>query len=655
MAHAADRSRLAVGVVTLTLVGGVYAAPEAPTEDGLRAAYRQANAALEQGRFGAFRSGLERTQGYVLHPFLVYRFMRRRLAEFAPGAIDTFLARYADAVITVSLRDEWLLHLARRGQWQTFLAHYRDTGGGPELECFAARARLEQHGIDAHTEALIEKLWLHGASRPASCDAVFDAWQRAGGITAQRAWARIQLALKSDRPRLADWLARRYLPPPERRELRWWIEMRARPATGLAREPAAFPDTHAAPLVRYGIERLMQRDPTAALAEVGRWRERGVVNAADADRLRKDIAISAAQRGTPEALSWLTRLPTPLHDDESRRWQAHAALARGDWATLAAAVAGMSQAVQQQPQWRYWRARAYLETGDRQRADRLFAELAATRHYYGFLAADRVARRYAMTDRPVATDPQLMGEIAARRGIRMALELRAVGENRLARRQWTFATRGFSESELRQAAVLASRSGWVDRAIADAARSGYRDDLTIRFPLAHRSLVERHAESFGVDRSLIFGVIRQESAFMSDAESSAGALGLMQLLPGTGKRVARALKRRVKGRAALLAVENNIQLGSGYLRQMLDEFGRHPVLAAAAYNAGPRRVQQWIPDRPTPADVWIETIPFSETRNYVKNVLAFMMVYDYRLGREARRMTHLMRPVSTNITVANRD
>ena len=624
----------------LSVSVAVGAAAEAG--DTARAEYAKASAALNKEDFNAFRTGLKRTEGYLLHPFLVYRFMRRRLAEFDPVVIRTFIERNQTAVISAQLRTEWLRYLGRNGQWQMFLDNYRGAAGDAELQCLEAQARVHRQGISRDNEPLLDRLWLSGASRPEACDAVFAAWERHGGLTEERVWARIRLAMASSNPQLAQWLGRRYLPAAHQPRVQTWLSVHGNPAAVLAGDDIDPRQPHAVDLVSHGVRRLARTNLAQAAASVARFRRLGVLDPDTGQVLMKDIAIAAAKQRAPDALKWMAEIPTGVHDDTSRAWQAEAALIDRDWQTLAAAVAGMSAAVQQEPKWRYWRALSLLETGDRTTGDTMLADLAQTRHYYGFMAADRLRRPYAMGDRPTDADPNVLAGIATLPGLRMAQELRAVGDQLMARRQWRWATRAFSDAQLRAASVLAHRGDWYDRAILDAARSGHREDLTIRFPVVHRPLVERYGQVFGVDSSLIFSVIRQESAFMVEAVSSAGALGLMQLMPGTGKRVARGLKRNINTRSAILEVENNIQLGSRYLRQMLDKFGNNVALAAAAYNAGPHRAGKWIPGHPTPMDVWIETIPFNETRSYVKNVLAFMMVYDYRLGRPARRMTSVM-------------
>lgn len=653
MARVSDWLMRLVCAGGLLLCAAANGAPHLDASDTPRTQYIKATAALAKGDFDAFRNGLKATEGYILQPFLLYRFMRRRLAEFDPAAMRTFIERNQSAFVSEALRAEWLLHLGNNRKWQTFLDNYRGAGGDPNLLCFEARARTSRDGMTPATEALLERLWLSGASRPKSCDAVFAAWERHGGLTEERVWARIRLAVADNNLQLAGWLGRRYLSAPHQPGVQAWLTMHRNPAAALAGtlDPG---HPHFGDLIGHGIRRLARADPALASARLARLRRLSVVDTDTEATLTKDIAITAAKHRTPNALQWLAALPPEQHDDQSRNLQAETALLKSDWTTLAEAIANMSAAAQEQPKWRYWHARALLQTGDSPAAHRLLSELAQLRHYYGFMAADRLERPYAMGDRPTSAAPALVAEISGLAGVRMARELRAVGAARWARRQWRWATRGFSDTQLRAASVLAHGDDWHDRAIEDAARSGNRADLTLRFPVAHRALVERYAKRYGVDSSLIFSVIRQESAFMVDAVSSAGALGLMQLMPGTGKRVARRLKRNITTRSGILHVENNIELGSHYLRQMLDRFGENPALAAAAYNAGPNRASKWIPSQRTPTDLWVEAIPFTETRNYVKNVLAFMMVYDYRLGRTARRMTNLMDSIPSAAALASK-
>ena len=234
----------------------------------------------------------------------------------------------------------------------------------------------------------------------------------------------------------------------------------------------------------------------------------------------------------------------------------------------------------------------------------------------------------------------------ARPGIQMAKELFTMGETLAARRQWTWVTRQMNNRQLQVAALLARHWGWHDRAILTMGKTDQLDDLELRFPILYRDMVEDSAQKSKIDASWVYGILRQESAFVTDARSGAGALGLMQLMPQTGRQTGRLLNLNINSNSAILKIENNLRLGAGYLKNVLDVNRGHQVLATASYNAGPSRVKEWLPDDDgLDADMWVESIPFTETRNYVKNVLGYTVVYAYRLGNAPVRLQQRMGPI----------
>lgn len=283
------------------------------------------------------------------------------------------------------------------------------------------------------------------------------------------------------------------------------------------------------------------------------------------------------------------------------------------------------------------------KNGNPEAAREIFQELAKSRHYYGFLAADQIDYPYHMGHTALNPSADDMHGLENRSSMIAAWELYQIGEMDSARSQWAWATQNLNEIELRAAAAIAHRWQWHDRAIITVTRTNHRDDLELRFPLPYQKLIQTNADIRNLDVASVFGVIRQESAFVVDARSRAGALGLMQLMPDTARLEGRRHEFELRSDRELFDPRKNILLGTGYLRTLLDRFGDNPVLATASYNAGPNRVQQWLPKGGTvDADVWVETIPFSETRNFVKNVLAFSAVYDYRLGNKPKRLRERM-------------
>ena len=297
--------------------------------------------------------------------------------------------------------------------------------------------------------------------------------------------------------------------------------------------------------------------------------------------------------------------------------------------------------------WRYWRARALEASGQVDEAQESFESLAERRDYYGFLAADRLGG--ASTASTIVPSTCRRNPASAWRqfpALRRALELLALGRRVDARREWRELIRRLDEEELVAASWLAGCRNWHGRAILTIARTPERDDLELRFPIDFHDAVGKAAARQALSPATVYAFIRKESAFMADARSPKGALGLMQIMPRTGRMLMRENGRRLERNSQLLAPELNVDLGTYYIRSLLSKSGESLVLAAASYNAGPHRVRSWLPeDGELEAAVWIDNIPFTETRRYVRRLLAYIAVYEHRLGQRPTRLSERMPPV----------
>jgi soluble lytic murein transglycosylase len=343
-------------------------------------------------------------------------------------------------------------------------------------------------------------------------------------------------------------------------------------------------------------------------------------------------------------------VPREWHDEAVHEWAVRSALRFGQWPTALAWLERMPDAQRQEPRWSYWRARMLDETGASPAAAVLYRELGRGRGYYEFLAADRAGQAYTFGHVPVPESMTMAKALAATPAFVRARELYFAGLEVYARREWYAALDGQDERMQLLAGRLAAHWGWYDRAIFALGAAGYYDDLEIRFPLAYRTPLAAQARAQGLDPAWVFAVARQESAFAADARSPAGALGLMQIMPATGRKIARDLNSRLASQEHLLQPERNLHYGTFYLRQLLDQLGEHPVLANAAYNAGPHRVRRWLPeDGSQPADIWIETVPFRETRDYMQRVLAYTAIYQQRLGVPVTPLSQRMRAVTADL------
>lgn len=633
-------------LICILAVFAPHAGGGTPDLEAQRERYTAALAALRSRDEAGYRDHYKRLDGYVLRGYAQYEYLKDRLEEVPARVIRRFLEDNAHTPLPDLLRQRWLRALAARGDWATFLWEYAANAPvDTELTCLYLTRRLESGERTAPLMLHIEQLWATGRRLPAPCNPVFAAWRQAGHMTVDKVWERIGLAMEARELSLARDLAVN-LPPEERVWVERWQAMHRDPVRGLESVDYPIETPVARAIVKHGVVRLAYRDPEEARNRWERLKQRHEFFGEDEDYVLRQLGILAAQHRSPLALKWLSAVSAQPDDVSLRRWRVYAALWAGEWDTARRFIAALPEEEQRSPRWRYWRARAIERKGETAAARAIYADLARERGYYGFLAADRIGFGYAMQHVSVEVTPEETAALEARAAMQAARELHVLGHVVDARRQWHWAIREMNNRELQVAAVLAREWGWHDRAIQTVARSDHLDDLELRFPVIYRDVIEANAAEHQIDPGWIYGVVRQESAFMVDARSSAGAVGLMQLLPSTGRQMLRRLKLGGRLDEALLSVEHNVRLGVGYLKRVLERNGGHQVLATAAYNAGPHRVSSWMPAEPLDADVWIETVPYNETRGYVKNVLAFAAVYEYRLGKRPTRLMTRMPAVA---------
>ena len=352
----------------------------------------------------------------------------------------------------------------------------------------------------------------------------------------------------------------------------------------------------------------------------------------------------AQEHRIPEALEWIERVP---HEDRGERLLGILALvsfAEGRWADSLAALDTLPPETRGELRWRYWRARALTALGRSEEAS--WAEIAAERDYYGFLAADRIAAPYRIVQDPAGSSAERVRRVEGTGGFRRAREFHALGFRNGFRREWRRLLGRLEGEDLEAAAQLALRDGLYFESIRAAARAGALDRVDLRFPVAWREEAAAAAREHGIDPAWVLATIRMESAFRPRARSPAGALGLMQIMPATGRQLARAAGLRGSGDPALLDPDENIRLGAAYLRQLLDRLHGHPALVSAAYNAGPHRARRWLArGRGLEPDLWVEFVPYKETRQYVKRILEYRIVYRRLLGAPPVRLSDLLRPL----------
>lgn len=609
-----------------------------------RALFIETERALTNGKTDRYRALRSKLDDYPLVPYLDYAELNRRISRLTHDEVERFARRYPDALLSRRLHSNWLSGLAANRRASDLITHYQPNGN-VALECHYRHA-LFKRGQTAEAFAGLETLWLVGRSQPDACDPIFQAWEKAGGLTSELIWGRIELAIRQGNARMASFLGRR-LPATDRPWVELWIKVHGNPAMVTARKAFTVEHPKRTAILAYGIARLGYRNLSQALTAWADYKTEHAFTGTERAHVQRTLGLLLAQGRKPEALSHLETVDKPALTPRVQEWRVRAAIQQRDWIGVLAAVDNLDEALLVDGRWHYWRARALEELGFKESAITLYTELSRTRHYHSFLAADRIGASYELQNAPLQLTPEHLRELSQVPGIARSHELYRLQRITDARREWDYVTERLDPQTLARAAKLADSWGWHSNAIFTAARSGYWDDLPMRFPMLYQSTVQQRAKQFDIEAAWIYGILRQESAFVADARSPRGALGLMQLLPGTAKSVASAAKTRYTGPADLLQPEKNIHLGSAYLQQVRRLLHQHPVLATAAYNAGPAKVRQWLPDHgAVPVDIWIETIPYDETRDYVERVMAYTVIYDWQLSGTPMRLKQFMPPIS---------
>ena len=623
-----------------------------------RELFRQIHPSAERGDWSAVTdlSPAERESlaSYTLWPDLRATYLRASMRSIDAREIDAFLEQYGTLKPARDLRYRYALHLAKSGDLPGFLTIYQQFYQGrdiAELDCLALHAEIET-GREKRVVVRARDLWLVGASQANECDPVFDYLKSQNLLAANDYLNRFDLAIDAREFALAKWLARS-IDQAHVDIASQWLSAGANPETFVRSHLNWTSDEHLRQQLAYAIERLTYRDPDIA-HEL--WVQLNKLHAFTAEQelvTERHIALWTARDRLPDAYARLRQLSPAAQNNEVLRWRARTSLRQENWLNLINDIEQMPATERREEEWQYWYNVARRRLAPSVDADVALTKLAGERSYYGFLAADEMHLDYAMDDVVFASDEAIIGQLESRPDVIRARELFKVGLDSRGRSEWDRIVSFLSSEQKIQAAKLASRWGWHSRAISTIASAGHYDDLELRYPLPYHSSFQEHAKSAAIPSQWAYGIARSESLFMRDVRSSAGAIGLMQLMPATGKEVAANISLPYSGIDTLTNPQSNIRLGTSYLGQMARRYGGNRVLATAAYNAGPHRVDRWLPlAGKQDARIWIENIPFNETRKYVRRVLAAETIFYWRMTGEVRRLSGELIQVDSESLVA---
>jgi soluble lytic murein transglycosylase len=589
-----------------------------------------ARAAFDKGDAAALAAIAPRVADHVLAPYVAMWQLDLAVDTADPQAVHAFLRRWAGTPFADRLAVDWLKSRARRGDWAAFATEYPPRAAADtELACDAVLYHRVRDGDAALAEA--RPLWFTGQSTPDACEPLFaDLVARQILDTDDRA-ARVRLAAEAGNWRLVRTLADS-LPGDARVSGAAFAAVERDPVRTLLRGQFQWKRTSGRILALYALERAGRSDASAAHAAWVKWRERLPEEARGYGNAR--IAFLGARQLEPDANLWYREADVARENPDERAWRVRAALRGGDWNDVLAAIDALPAAMADEPAWRYWRARALAQTGRGAEATPIYAALATADYgFYGLLAAEALGRRPVLASKPATPSDVWLANFGARDDVRRVAKLAALDMRADSIREWAAVVRAMDDQTLLYAAEFARRAGLPDRSINTAERTRVRHDFALRYPTPYEAQFLAAAQATGVEAPLLYGVARQESRFVADIVSAAGAMGLMQLMPLTARWVSKQMNRPDYRPDAITDIELNAAFGAFYLKYWLDRLDGQAALAAAAYNAGPRRADAWRPPRALEGAIWVETIPFNETRDYVKKVLANTVYYASILGK----------------------
>ena len=580
----------------------------------------------------AFRAGdrnkLERATAQLgtheLTPYVENYRLRMFMEQGDATALRDFFERYEKSYVVEKLRADWIRWLGKRSTWNEVEAEYaKMLAPEPDVTCYNQKARLARDDKTVFDEA--EKLWLSQLEPPEPCRPVFDALVASQRMSAEDVWTRAHRQVEANRPAWAK-TTMNYLPENQVPDSRAFDSAISSPMAYLVRQPANWSANRAGrEMAAVAIQRIAINDPRAAADELEKIKSR--LQDGERQWAWGQIALQAAKRHLPDAVTWYANAGKALLSDEAYQWKVRAALRAQEWGIVRDTIQAMPATLAAQPEWIYWLGRAHKAGGRTTEADTLFEKITGQASFYGNLADDELGR--VVMPPPKAKAPTSEEQKATRENpaIRRAMAFFRLDMRTEGVKEWNWSLRGMDDRELLAAADLAKRNQIWDRAINTADRTKNEHDFSMRFLSPYVEQVRPAALNQSLDDAWVYGLMRQESRFITSAKSNVGASGLMQLMPATAKWVAKKIGLRNYDHGRVTDTETNVLLGTNYMRMVMENLDNHPVLASAAYNAGPGRAKKWRADHPLEGAIYAETIPFSETRDYVKKVMSNSVYY----------------------------
>lgn len=539
--------------------------------------------------------------------------------------------------LSVKLREKWLYELAINRDWTKFLQYYQPSSD-INLVCYEQIAKYNT-GLQQEAFQASIPLWLTGDSMPPSCNFLFELLLKSNILDESLITQRFNLALERQNIKLANYLLKQYKTP-HLAQIHALNAIYQNPAHISQLKPAQLNSD----IYLYGLKRMVSINMERTLKLWAQGKTKKLLNPAQQQAFLAHVALYKAMRNHDDAMEWFAKIKPQYYTDALLDWQIRFALKQNNWEKVIALINHSKN--KDEPCWQYWLARSLEQQGKKEEATAIYEALAKNRQYYGFLASLRLHRSPNFANETPTTNLRVLKPYQA--FIDQIQSLYTTKQDLQASR---LLNDFISELPKDEASALVYWIGntlqWYGKSVYLSNNELLNNQLTLRFPLAYKDSIFFYSKKYAVPPEFIYAVIRQESSFRKEVISSAGARGLMQLMPYTARVISKANKIPYDNPKQLFLSPTNINIGIAYLKQLAKRFGNHPILIAAAYNAGPKQVVYWLKTHPPKEiDVWIETLPWQETRNYLKNIMAFYLVYQYRLGQKPN-VTHFIKSLSS--------
>lgn len=590
-------------------------------------------------------------KNYPLYPYIDLSLIKRNIGKRPIKEIKQFISTYKDIPIIHSLRIYALKAKYKSQQWQDVISLYRE-GDKKQYQCMSLTAQYNTHKNDNNKQQKIlkqvDKLWLYGRSLPKRCDAIIKHWQNAGMQTSKITLDRIELTLINRKGKLAKYLAKS-LNKKDKRTYLYWKTLYNKPQ--LLSESHYWEKRGHLPnvIMKVATKRLTNKSLDSAIDLIPQIKKHIGFTQKTRDELNNKIALQAMIKDKKTPQHWLQKINwlsmTPAQQEQILRYL----VGKDQWSTIKSLYKQQPPTAEIPLVWQYWYAHSLEQTGFPILANDLFQNIATKRRYYGFLASDKLGLSYSLNHQPLIQDESIISQLKTNNYLMRAKEFYLLGEDLPARREWYQLVKPLSEQQRIGASHIAHQWGWHNRTIITLTMTKERDDLDLRFPTPYQPEFINQSKLNDMTLSWPIAIARQESAFLPRATSSAGAKGLMQLLPSTAKIQAKKEDVSYKSSKQLLEPAFNIKLGTAYLNEMLGLFDNNLAVAAAAYNAGPHRVKHWV-KKALSQEKWVESIPYRETRNYVKNVLSYTVIYQHHLAQTQKMPSAAIEPQRMSIS-----